>query len=43
VWGLAHKPTVHGISDFTYPDGTGTISGNGIAGTHQIVQMWVEQ
>jgi peptide/nickel transport system substrate-binding protein len=42
VWGLAHLPTVHGINDFTFPDGGGTIPGAGIAGTHQIVQMWVE-
>ena len=43
VWGLAHEPTVHGIHDFTFPDGGGTIPGAGIAGTHQVVQMWVEQ
>ena len=43
VWGLPHKPTVHGIEDFTFPGGGGTVSGAGIAGTHQVVQMWVEQ
>lgn len=43
VWGLPHKPTVHGIQDFTFPDGSPTIPGAGIAGTHQMVQMWVEQ
>lgn len=43
VWGLAHSPAVHGIDDFTFPDGEGTIPGAGIAGTHQIVQMWIEQ
>ena len=42
VWGLPHKPTVHGIDDFAFPDGGGTIPGAGIAGTHQMVQMWVE-
>jgi peptide/nickel transport system substrate-binding protein len=44
VWGLAHKPTVHGIHDFAFPDGGGgTLPGAGIAGTHQVSQMWVEQ
>jgi peptide/nickel transport system substrate-binding protein len=43
VWGLPHLPTVHCIDDFTFPDGGSTIPGAGIAGTHQIVQMWVEQ
>jgi peptide/nickel transport system substrate-binding protein len=43
VWGLAFQKNVHGINDFTFPDGGGTIPGAGIAGTHQIVQMWLEQ
>jgi peptide/nickel transport system substrate-binding protein len=43
VWGLAFQPNVHGINDFTFPDGGATIPGAGIAGTHQIVQMWIEQ
>lgn len=42
VWGLAHKPSVHGIDAFTFPDGTGTLPGAGIAGTHQLVQMWID-
>ncbi|HET7718363.1 MAG TPA: ABC transporter substrate-binding protein, partial [Acidimicrobiales bacterium] len=33
VWGLPHLPTVHGIEDFEFPDGGGTIPGAGIAGT----------
>ena len=37
------SPRSTASSDFTFPDGTGTISGAGIAGTHQLVQMWVEQ
>lgn len=43
VWGLAHKPSVKGIDAFTFPDGTGTLPGAGIAGTHQIVQMWIDR
>jgi peptide/nickel transport system substrate-binding protein len=43
VWGLAHKPEVHGTQDFTFPDGSLTLTGAGIAGTHQMVQMWMEQ
>ncbi len=43
VWGLAHTPAVHDIQAFTFPDGSPTIPGAGIAGTHQIVQMWIAQ
>ena len=43
VWGIAKKPSVNGIDTFTLPDGQPTIFGNGIGGSHQIAQLWVEQ
>lgn len=43
VWGIAKKPSVNGLDTFTLPDGQPTIFGNGIGGSHQIAQLWVEQ
>lgn len=43
VWGIAKKPNVNGLDGFTLPDGQKTIFGNGIGGSHQIAQLWVEQ
>ena len=43
VWGIAKKPSVNGLDGFTLPDGQETIFGNGIGGSHQIAQLWVEQ
>ena len=33
IWGIAHKPTVHGVENFTLPDGKTSQFGQGIAGT----------
>lgn len=43
VWGIAKDPAVNGLNTFTLPDGTETIYGNGIGGSHQVAQLWIEQ
>ena len=43
VWGIAKDPKVNGLDTFTLPDGSPTIYGNGIGGSHQVAQLWVEQ
>ena len=40
VWGIGKKPDVNGLDTFTLPDGTRTIYGNGIGGSHQVAQLW---
>jgi peptide/nickel transport system substrate-binding protein len=40
TWGIARKADVNGLDAFTLPDGGRTIYGNGIGGSHQVVQMW---
>lgn len=42
TWGIARKPSVNGLDSFELPDGGRTIYGNGIGGSHQVVQMWVD-
>ncbi len=43
VWGIAKKPSVNGLDTFTLPDGSNTLPGNGIGGSHQVAQLWVAQ
>jgi peptide/nickel transport system substrate-binding protein len=43
VWGIAKQPRVNGLDSFTLPSGEPVIFGNGIGGSHQIAQLWVEQ
>lgn len=43
VWGIAKAPAVNGVDSFVLPDGTPEIQGNGIGGTHQVSQLWLEQ
>lgn len=40
IWGIAKNPSVNGLNDFALPDGSPGIYGNGIAGTHQLSQLW---
>ena len=40
VWGIGKKPDVNGLNAFTLPDGSPTIYGNGIGGSHQVAQLW---
>jgi peptide/nickel transport system substrate-binding protein len=40
TWGVAKKPDVNGLDAFTLPDGSKTIYGNGIGGSHQVAQLW---
>jgi len=42
TWGIARQSGVNGLDAFTLPDGSRTIYGNGIGGSHQVVQMWVD-
>jgi peptide/nickel transport system substrate-binding protein len=41
TWGIARNPSVNGLDSFELPGGGRTIYGNGIGGSHQVVQMWV--
>ena len=43
MWGIAHKPTVHGVENFALPDGEKSQFGPGIAGTFYPKTLWVEQ
>jgi peptide/nickel transport system substrate-binding protein len=43
IWGIAHKPTVHGVENFELPDGSTSQFGQGIAGTFYPMTLWVEQ
>jgi peptide/nickel transport system substrate-binding protein len=43
VWGIAHKPTVHGVENFTLPDGKTSQFGQGIAGTFYPMTLWMGQ
>jgi peptide/nickel transport system substrate-binding protein len=43
TWGIAKAPSVNGLDTFTLPDGGAAIYGNGIGGSHQVAQLWVEQ
>lgn len=43
VWGIAKAPEVNGLDTFVLPDGSSELYGNGIAGSHQVSQLWVEQ
>ncbi|HQZ35384.1 MAG TPA: ABC transporter substrate-binding protein [Ilumatobacteraceae bacterium] len=43
IWGIAGKPTVHGVNLFTLPDGTQAPFGAGFAGTFYPMTLWVEQ
>ncbi len=42
VWGIAKDPAVNGLDTFVLPDGTPEIYGNGIGGSHQVSQIWIE-
>ena len=42
IWGIAHKPTVHGVENFTLPGGEQSIFGSGIGGTFYNQTLWVE-
>ena len=43
IWGIAHKPTVHGVETFELPDGETSVFGQGIAGTFYPMTLWTEQ
>jgi ABC-type transport system substrate-binding protein len=43
VWGVPHKPTVHGVENFTLPGGEQSIFGAGIGGTFYDHTLWVSQ
>jgi peptide/nickel transport system substrate-binding protein len=43
IWGIAHKPTVHGVENFELPDGSTSQFGQGIAGTFYPMTLWVDQ
>ncbi len=43
IWGIAHKPTVHGVENFELPDGAMSQFGQGIAGTFYPMTLWTEQ
>ena len=43
IWGIAHKPTVHGVENFELPDGSTSQFGQGIAGTFYPMTLWTEQ
>jgi len=43
VWGIIYSPRVHNVTNFILPDGSPDITGAGIAGTHQVSQIWVDQ
>ena len=43
IWGIAHKPTVHGVENFTLPDGKTSQFGQGIAGTFYPMTLWTGQ
>ena len=43
IWGIAHKPTVHGVENFELPDGKTSQFGQGIAGTFYPMTLWTEQ
>lgn len=43
VWGIIYNPRVHNVTNFILPDGSPDITGAGIAGTHQVSQIWVDQ
>jgi peptide/nickel transport system substrate-binding protein len=43
IWGIAHKPTVHGVENFTLPDGKTSQFGQGISGTFYPLTLWVKQ
>ena len=43
IWGIAHKPTVHGVENFDLPDGSTSQFGQGIAGTFYPMTLWVDQ
>ncbi len=41
--GIAKDPKVNGVDGFLLPSGSPSIYGNGIGGSHQIAQLWLEQ
>jgi peptide/nickel transport system substrate-binding protein len=44
IWGIAHPKTVHGVENFTLPDGGKSSQfGQGIAGTFYPMTLWVGQ
>ena len=43
IWGVAHKPSIHGVENFTLPGGEQSIFGAGIGGTFYQHTLWVEQ
>jgi peptide/nickel transport system substrate-binding protein len=43
IWGIAHKPTVHGVENFKLPDGGMSQFGQGIAGVFYPMTLWMEQ
>ncbi len=43
VWGIAHKPSVHGVENITLPDGKTSQFGQGIAGVFNPMSLWVQQ
>ena len=43
IWGIASKPSVHGLSLIPLPDGTNAPFGAGISGTFYPMTLWVEQ
>lgn len=43
IWGIASKPSVHGLSLIPLPDGTNAPFGAGFAGTFYPMTLWVEQ
>jgi peptide/nickel transport system substrate-binding protein len=43
IWGIAHKPTVHGVENFSLPGGEKSIFGSGIGGTFYDHTLWVSQ
>jgi peptide/nickel transport system substrate-binding protein len=43
IWGIAHKPEVHGPTVFELPDGKQSVFGAGIAGTFYPMTLWMDQ
>ena len=43
IWGVAGKPSVHGVTLFPLPDGSNAPFGAGFAGTFYPMTLWVEQ
>jgi len=43
IWGIAHKPAVHGPTGFELPDGSTAVFGSGFSGVVYPMTFWVEQ